>query len=34
MDHRKIRDAIRVEKEKEFPKGLGWEGNLVIFILS
>ena len=26
MDRRKLRDAIRMEKMKDHPKGLGWEG--------
>jgi hypothetical protein len=30
MDRRRIRDAIREEKMKDYPKGMGWEGANII----
>jgi hypothetical protein len=27
MDRRRIRDGIKAEKLKDYPKGLGWEGE-------
>jgi hypothetical protein len=27
-DRRKLRDSIKREKMKKFPKGLGWEGDI------
>jgi hypothetical protein len=30
MDRRRIRDAIREEKKKDYPKGMGWEGVKIV----
>jgi hypothetical protein len=31
-DRRKLRDSIKREKMKKFPKGLGWEGDFSSFL--